>query len=229
LCSGRRQLLLPRWLVSLISMHKLRTNITPGYEGADPVATINTANPSTTEFHIACPTDVDSTECGWGPGLDVTIISKTRYQAQMNLEDVSMSLGCDYNSKATEMSCTVNQSGGNDDTGGQPVTAVLSGTDVEFLSATIVKGAELLSATGSAASTPNGRAASTTLVMSAMSASTGLMMATGSAPAKMTSMASASPIASGSGPATASTGAAVKFGIEGSALLALVGAAALVL
>jgi hypothetical protein len=127
------------------------------------------------------------------------------------------------------MSCTYNQSGGNNDTGGQPVTADLSGTDVEFLSATIVKGAELLSATGSAASTSNGRPASTTIVTSATSASTGLMMAIGSAPAKMTSMASASPTASGSSPATASTGAAVKFGIEGSALLALVGAAALVL
>jgi hypothetical protein len=207
-------------------MHKFRTNIPPGYEGADPVATINTANPSTTEFHIACPTGVDSTECGWGPGLDVTILSKTRYQAQMNLEHVSMSLGCDYNSKATEMSCTVNQSGGNDDTGGQPVTAVLSGTDVEFLSASIVKGAELLSATGSAAATSTGDAASITVVTSAKSASTGLMMATGHGPAIMTS---GSPSASGSAPATASTGAAVKYGIEGSALLALVGAAALVL
>jgi hypothetical protein len=217
----------------LVLMHKLRTNMLQGYDGVDPVATINTANPTTTEFHIACPTGVDSTECGWGPGLDVTILSKTRYQAQMKLEDLSMSLGCDYNSQATEMSCTVNQKGGNDDTGGQPVTAVLSGTDVEFLSATVVKGAELLSATGSATPTPTGSAASTTVVTSAKSASTGLMMASGSAPASMTSMASASksgsPSASSSAHATASTGAAVKYGIEGSALLALAGAAAFML
>jgi len=45
-----------------------------GYDGVDPVATINVANPSTTEFHIACPTGVKTMDCGWGPGLDVTIL-----------------------------------------------------------------------------------------------------------------------------------------------------------
>jgi hypothetical protein len=152
-------------------------------------------------------------------------------------DDISMSLGCDYNSQATEMSCTVNQSGGNDPTDGQPVTAVLSGADVQFLSASVVKGADLLTAGGSAAPTRTGGAASTTVVTSAESASTGLMMASGSAPATMTSMASASKSASksgsvtssGSAPATASAGAAVRYGIEGSAFLALAGAAALVL
>jgi hypothetical protein len=149
----------------------------------------------------------------------------------MTDDSVSMSLGCDYNSKATEMSCTVNQSGGNDDTGGEPVTAVLSGTDVEFLSASIVKGAELLTGTGSAAPTSTGGAQSTTVSTAARSASTGLMTASGSVLA--TSMASrsagSSPTASGSGSAAVSTGAAIKYGIEGSALLALAGAAAMVL
>jgi hypothetical protein len=202
-----------------------------GYEGVDPVATINTANPSTTEFHIACPTGVDSNDCGWGPGLDVTILSQTRFQAQMTGDSFSISLGCDYNSKATEMSCTVNQSGGNDDTGGEPVTGVLSGTDVQFLKASVIKGAELLTETGSASQTSTGSAKSTTVASSVKSASAGLMTASGSVPA--TSMASgsagSSPTASGSGSAPESTGAAVRYGIEGSALLALVGAAAMVL
>jgi hypothetical protein len=143
----------------------------------------------------------------------------------MTDDSVSMSLGCDYNSKATEMTCTVNQSGGNDDTGGEPVTAVLSGTDVQFLSATVVKGAELLTQSGTAVPVSTGGAES-----SARSASTGLMTASGTAPA--TSIASSSesmPTASGSAPATASTGAAVRYGIEGSALLALAGAAVMML
>jgi hypothetical protein len=202
-----------------------------GYEGVDPVATINTVSPSTTEFHVACPSGVDSSDCGWGPGLDVTILSQSRFQAEMTDDSFSISLGCDYNSKATEMTCTVNQSGGNDDTGGEPVTAVLSGTDVQFLSASVVKGAELLTQSGNAGPVSTGGAeSSTTASAAARSASTGLMTASGTAP--VTSVASGSgfmPTASGSAPATASTGAAVRYGIEGSALLALAGAAVVML
>ncbi|KAF1943842.1 hypothetical protein EJ02DRAFT_452897 [Clathrospora elynae] len=192
-----------------------------GYDGADPVATINTVNPSTTEFHIACPTSVDSTDCGWGSGLDYTIISQTRYQAVLSTESVSISLGCDYNSKAVEMTCTVNQSGGNDETGG-PATAVLSGSDVVFRSATVVQGMGLLSGVASATGVAESTAslASSAAASATASASTGSKTAVGSAPA--TSRASGS----GAMP-TPSGSAAVKYGIEGSALLALAGAAAL--
>ncbi|CAG5185688.1 uncharacterized protein ALTATR162_LOCUS11375 [Alternaria atra] len=209
-----------------------------GYDGVDPVATINTVNPSTTEFHIACPTDTDDSECGWGPGLDVTILSQTRFQAQMSTDVVSMSLGCDYNEKAVEMTCTVNQVGGNDDTGGEPITATLSSDDVQFLSATVVAGNSLLTDAGSMVPSMTGFAqSSSTIATATRSASAGLMTPSGSV-APTSTMASASALASGatsaaSGSSSASvsapesTGAAFKYGIEGSMLLALAGAAAL--
>lgn len=209
-----------------------------GYEGIDPVATVNTVNPTLTEFHIACPTGVDSSDCGWGPGLDATILSKTRYQATMDADKVSMSLGCDYDKKKVEMTCTVNQEGGNDDTGGEPVTAVFSGEDVKFLSLTVVAGNSLLkpqtSPTPSAtiSTTTKTSVQPTTVATSAMSASTRLMtasdMVSATASSTSTSGAQAAPTSSNSSTALPeSTGAAARFGIEGSALLMLAGAAAL--
>jgi len=221
-----------------------------GYDGVDPVATINVANPSTTEFHIACPTGVKTMDCGWGPGLDVTILSQTRFQAEMSTEGVSMSLGCDYNKKSIQMTCTVAQKGGNDDTDGKPVTATLSKEDVKFLTATVVEGQSLLSGSGSGSATstrasaapqstasPAVAAATTTSVaVSAKSAtSTGSMMPSGSVSSTGMAPASSSPASSPSESATQSssasapesTGAATKYGIQSSALLALVVAAAL--
>ncbi|EMD95345.1 hypothetical protein COCC4DRAFT_205889 [Bipolaris maydis ATCC 48331] len=227
-----------------------------GYEGADPVATINTVNPTMTEFRMACPTGVDSSECGWGPGLDATILSQTRYQATMDAAGVSMSLGCDYNKKKVEMTCTVKQEGGNDDTGGEPVTAVFSNDDVKFLTVDVVAGNSLLrtatsTAPSASATTTKTSAQSTSVATLTRSASTGQMTVesvseTASASASATiSTASTPSIAptptssqsSASVPESASvtesasvpesTGAAARFSIEGSALLMLAGAAAL--
>jgi hypothetical protein len=207
-----------------------------GYDGVDPVATINTVKPSTTEFHIACPTDADDTECGWGPGLDVTILSQTRFQAQMSTDTVSMSLGCDYNEKAVEMTCTVNQIGGNDDTGGEPITATLSSDDVQFLSATVVAGNSLLTDAGSVVpSTTRSAQGSSAIATTTRSPSAGLMTPSGSvvptSTMASTSASGATSAASGSSSASVSlpesTGAAFKYGIEGSALFALAGVAAL--
>jgi hypothetical protein len=225
---------------SLVVRHSSPRNIAhqsltrSGYDGIDPVATINTANPSTTEFHIACPTGADDSECGWGPGLDVTILSQTRFQAQMSTDTISMSLGCDYNEKAVEMTCTVNQIGGNDDTGGKPITATLSSDDVQFLSATVVAGNSLLTDAASVVPSMTGSAQSgSTIATTTRSASAGAMTPSGSVmPTNTMASASESTLAA-SGSASSSpsmpesTGAAFKYGIEGSALLALVGAAAL--
>ncbi|KAF2846701.1 hypothetical protein T440DRAFT_471594 [Plenodomus tracheiphilus IPT5] len=187
-----------------------------GYEGAPPVATIESVNPSTTKFKIACPTGTDSNDCGLGPGIDYTVLSGTRYQAQMTYPGFSMSLGCDYNSKAVQMTCTVDQQGGNEMTSLGPQTAILSGTDVVFDTATVIEGASLLS---------GGGASATSLPKStSVSASSGLMVATGSAPPpSQASGVSASPT-SGTQPTPQATGAAVKFGVEGAALLAMAGA-----
>ncbi|KAI8938172.1 hypothetical protein NX059_005837 [Plenodomus lindquistii] len=209
-------------LASIVSAQQSVTFYYPGgYEGASPVATIQTASPSTTMFKIACPKGTDSNDCGLGPGLDYTIISNTRYIAQMTDSGFSMSLGCDYNSKEVQMVCTADQEGGNEESSLGPQTATLSGTDVFFDTAIVVEGASLLSGDGaSATSLPKSASASA-------STSSGLMIATGSAPPpsglsgaipSMTEATSAIPQA---------TGAAVRFGVEGATFLAMIGAAAI--
>jgi hypothetical protein len=125
-------------------------------EGVDPVATIKKVEASTTEMNLACPTNVDSSNCGWGPGLDYTIVSNTHYQAQMSYDTIAMSFACDHNTQASEMTCTVSMQGGNVDTG-SPATAVLKGSEISFNKATIVQGASLLTQ-----ATPAAAAAGTT-------------------------------------------------------------------
>jgi hypothetical protein len=184
----------------------------PGSEGVDPVATIKNVKPSTTEFRVACPTNVDSTNCGWGPGLDYTVISNTHYQAQMSYASVSMSFACDHNTQASEMTCTIAMTGGNMDTA-SPQTAVLKGNELSFNTATIVEGASLLKeASGSAGAqaTP------------AASAGSGLMTAASASPTASGTHASGS--VSGSAAPAQHTGAATRFGLEASVLLALAGA-----
>lgn len=134
------------------------------------------------------------------------------------------------------MTCTVNQVGGNDDTGGEPITATLSSDDVKFLSATVVAGNSLLTDAGSAIPSMTEFAqGGSTIATTTRSASAGLMTPSGSVmPTSTMASASASEAtsaASGSSSASVSapesTGAATKYGIEGSVLLALAGAAAL--
>jgi hypothetical protein len=152
----------------------------------------------------------------------------------MSTDTVSMSLGCDYNEKAVEMTCTVNQVGGNDDTGGEPITATLSSEDVQFLSATVVAGNSLLTDVGSVIPSMTGFAqSSSTIATTTRSASAGAMTPSGSVrpTSTMASASASTPAAGGSTSASVSvpesTGAAFKYGIEGSALLVLAGAAAL--
>ncbi|EOA84599.1 hypothetical protein ACJQWK_07174 [Exserohilum turcicum] len=217
-----------------------------GYEGLDPVATINTVNPTMTEFRMACPTNVDSADCGWGPGLDATILSQTRYQATMDFESVYMSLGCDYNKKKVEMMCTVSQKGGNDDTGGKAVTASFTGDDVKFLTVTVVAGNTLLSTKASTTPTASATAESvpksSSIVTSTSSAKSSLATpsrtasatsSSGSSNSSSSSMVFSSsvestPTPSGSSAAPPeSTGAAARYSVGGSALLMLAGAVAL--
>lgn len=188
-----------------------------------PQATVESVSPSTTAMLIACPTDTPADECGWGSGLEVKIISSSRYEAVMTAASFTLSYGCDYNSAATEMTCTA------DMTGEDPQTAVLSGTDAAFVTATVVEGAELLSggtasATASASASASGSAAASSAAVSS-GMRTSAVSASGTAAAG--SHASGSVTATASTSAPQSTGAAARFGIEGTALLALAGAAAL--
>jgi hypothetical protein len=152
--------------------------------------------------------------------MDYSIISSTRYEGSMTDDGFSMSVGCDYNSKKTEMTCTAQQTGGNDEEP-EPVTAVISGSEVQFLTISVVEGASLLGG-ASASATATKKMSESAASATASAAVTG-----------MTSGSSAGPKATASGKETTSeapaeaTGVAARYGIEGSALLVLAGAAAL--
>lgn len=200
----------------------------PGIDGPAPVATVVSANPSTTSAVMTCPTGTPADECGFAAGLDVEIIGGTRYQASMSAMGVSVSYGCDgYDAAAGTMTCTAEMSG--EDT----QTAVLSGTDVNFITASVVEGASLLSggaATASASATAASASASASASVAPKSSAASSGMQTSASASSTTahagSHASGVASATGSSAAPSSTGAAARFGIEGVALLALAGAAA---
>ncbi|KAF9701110.1 hypothetical protein EKO04_001076 [Ascochyta lentis] len=200
-----------------------------GYDGVAPVATVESASPSTTSALMTCPTGTAADECGWGNGLEVKIIGGTRYEAVMSAASLYVSYGCDYNSAATKMTCTAEM------TGQDAQTAVLSGSDVAFITATVVEGADMLSggsatasATASSASAKaSGSSAPNSSAAAAVSSGLRTSMASASGTAAAGSHASGSATATTSSSLPQSTGAAARFGIEGTALLALAGAAAL--
>ncbi|KAH7091571.1 hypothetical protein FB567DRAFT_277246 [Paraphoma chrysanthemicola] len=190
-----------------------------GNEGVDPVATIKSVRPSTTEFSIACPTGTDINDCGFPPGLDMTIVSGTKYLASMSYDSYSLSYSCDYNSRATDITCAVSMTGGNMDTPG-PQTSVLSGTDLTFVTATVVQGAGLLSGSGAASAAPKSTPASGSGLMTDASPS---ITGSGSMSGLVRSQSGS---ATGSASPAQQTGAATTFGVQIPAMLAVVAAVA---
>lgn len=198
-----------------------------GIDGPSPVATIESVEGSTTSALVGCPTGTSIEDCGLGPGLNVEIIGGTRYDASMSVGTVSVSYGCDgYDSAANTMTCTAAMAGQDTQ------TAVLSGSDVAFISASVIEGASLLSgsasepasASASASASATASAASKT---SAAAASSGMQTSMVSGTAAAGSHASPHPASATGSSAPQSTAAAARFGIEGAALLALAGAAAI--
>jgi hypothetical protein len=168
---------------------------------------------------LACPTNVDSTECGYGPGLNYTILSKTIYKASMSFDSIDISLACDYNTQASEATCTVSMAG--DDEGSGLQTAVLKGGEAKFNTATIVEGANLLSG-GAASATPSATPAASAGASGASPTPTG----TGAQSAKSATSGVAS---SGTGTASPAqqTGAAARIGLQYGAVIAIAVVAAL--
>ncbi|KAJ4338103.1 hypothetical protein N0V87_004251 [Didymella glomerata] len=189
-----------------------------GIEGPSPVATIESVDGSTTSALVGCPTGTSIEDCGLGPGLNVEIIGGTRYDASMSVGTVSVSYGCDgYDSAANTMTCTAAMAGQDTQ------TAVLSGSDVAFISASVIEGASLLSGGASASASATASAASkTSAALASSSMQTSIVSGTAAAGSHASSHAAS---ATGSS-APQATGAAARFGIEGAALLALAGAAA---
>lgn len=198
-----------------------------GYEGPDPVATIKEASPQTTALRLACPQGADETECGFGSGLDYTIISGTSIKGAMTAEGMfAMTMGCVQDIKADEVTCSASVSNlasisGITEDLNQEISTVLKFED-NVLTATVVEGADLLTASETGAPKSSSTGASAGSSASAPTASAGTSPTSSGASATGT-VANAT----GSGAAPESTGAASRFGIAGSALLALAGAAAL--
>jgi hypothetical protein len=200
-----------------------------GYEGPDPVASVVSANPSTTILDLSCPSGTSSEDCGFGQGFRYSIISTTAYQASIVDEDAfTISFSCDHNTQAEQLTCAVSV-GGDDVSSGTDfgdagtTTSVLSGTDIASFSATVTAGAELLSASGvaqSGSAQPSGSSA-------ASSPGSRTLTASPSGTAAAGSQASSTGASATGTAAPQHTGAAYRFGVEGSALLALAGAAAL--
>jgi hypothetical protein len=155
--------------------------------------------------------------------MNYTILSKTLYKASMSYDAVDMSMACDHNTQANEMTCTVSMSGGNVDST-EPQTAVLKGDEVVFNSATIVQGAGLLSA-GDASATPNASPAASA-ASKASATATGTAKATGTALQALKSAASGS--STGSAAPAEHTGAAARSGMQGVAALTFAGVVALI-
>ena len=165
-------------------------------------------------------------------GLDVEIISGTRFQASMSAAGVYVSYGCDgYVAAKDIITCTAEL------TGEDPQTAVLSGSDVSFITASVVDGASLLgggasataSASSSASASASAAASASVAPKSTTAAAASSSMQTSASPSSTThagSHASGVASATASSAAPESTGAAARFGIEGAALLALAGVAA---
>lgn len=139
----------------------------------------------------------------------------------MSAGTVYVSYGCDgYNSAANTMTCTAEMAGQDTQ------TAVLSGSDVAFIAATVVEGAELLSGGASATASASASASVAPKSSASAAASSGMRTNTASGTAVAGSHASSAASATASSSIPQSTGAAARFGIEGAALLALAGAAA---
>jgi hypothetical protein len=181
-----------------------------GSEGVAPEAVLDVKSPTTTVAHIHCPAGTDSNDCGWGPGLEYSVISTTIYQATMvQPDEFTMTFSCNHQTKESSIACDVSIGGPE---ANMPASSqlTLTGSEISFATAVVAEG-EIPKTTGGAGATPT--------------SGTAAPASTGTAPASTGAESSGTPTASGSQPED--TSAAYKYGIEGSALLALAGAAAM--
>ncbi|KAF1979007.1 hypothetical protein BU23DRAFT_549698 [Bimuria novae-zelandiae CBS 107.79] len=215
----------------------------PGNDIVQPVASIVKADPSTTIMALACPTGTsDNSECPWGElDMTVSVIAKTEYAVSVPLAQV----GFDCTSKK-DMTCTAmiaaeftdagmtgfTQGGDGTVTG----TTVYSSGEVFFQTASVTAGQEKLSAAAGAgesgpAKTTGAESATakeTSAVESTLKTTGSAAAATGATPSESgASPTAAKPIGASSAAPAEATGAAARFGVEGVALLALAGAAAM--
>lgn len=164
------------------------------------VASVITANPTSTQYLLTCPSSVDANDCGYRPGVTIGQKSGSIWGASLTApqESFTMSYECTvYTSGAIRSRsavCTESYGGAAANDPGV-VTTTLSGTELQFWPVTITAGLDKLSASA----TGSGVKASTTGTVKASSSSTGsLVTLSGSGSASKTA-ASASATKSSSG------------------------------
>lgn len=129
----------PAWVVPPLAVFLLDT-------GSQPlVASVISANAATTSLAIGCPPGEDSTECGYGPGLDLEHISGLIWQASVTALGASFSWSCQV---AVTSAVCVTSVGGDEANDPGMATTTLSASDITSFPVTVTAGAESLSASG---------------------------------------------------------------------------------
>ena len=105
------------------------------------VASVVSANPSTTEYLVGCPTGVDSTECGYNPPARVKHAGSV-YEASITAADLqfTMSWECTVQAEATAV-CTSSVGGAGANFPGSGTTTV---TGAALIPVTVTSGANQL-------------------------------------------------------------------------------------
>lgn len=208
----------------------------------DPVASIVTAGPSSTVLALACPTgtgtgtsssssdsadDDDDDACPWGE-LDITVSVMRATEYAVSVPAAQVSFDC---TRSGDMTCTAAIAQALTDAGMSGFTAGTDGTvtgttvyassEVVLQTASVTAGEEKLSASASAAQAEESET-------SAKGSSSEVAKETGASETETLETSKAAektPATKSSSAPAEATGAATRFGIQGAALLALVGAA----
>ncbi|KAF1959611.1 hypothetical protein CC80DRAFT_533001 [Byssothecium circinans] len=176
----------------------------------NPVASIVSVDKATTVVNLACPKSVDLNDCGWGTGqITFSVISTSTYVAAFPQGNFKCTSSKDAN-VACAMGLLMESADGK--SGTMFADTTLSGSDAAMQTATVTAGEEKLAASN----TPTATSAS----------GSGSMVTSASAGAKASGSAAS---ATGSAATPTASGAATRFGVEGAALAAMVGAAAFAL
>lgn len=144
------------------------------------VASVISANPSTTEYLIGCPTGIDANECGYNPAETVKHAGSV-YAASLTAaeQQFTMSWECTvYTTGEASAVCTTSAGGEQANFPGTGTTTI-SGGDVAFFPVTVTAGADQLAEpTGTVAGGQGSRSGvSTATANSAPTAGVGLALA----------------------------------------------------
>jgi hypothetical protein len=132
------------------------------------VASVISANPSTTEYLVGCPTGTDQNDCGYNPPLTVKHAGSV-YGASISAADEQFTYSWEctaYTSGETSAVCTTSAGGAQANFPGE-ATTTLTGSDVGFFPVIVTSGADQLaeetaSATSGASTKSSGAAVATT-------------------------------------------------------------------